>query len=102
MGAFRPVHWMILAVIVVLLFGGYSGFSRVQGADRPFLKGMTRTSAFALSGALLVALALLTLAYGMQWPLGADPASLALGLASSGALLLFAAVISGRQSGNGG
>ncbi len=90
MGAFHPIHWLILAIVVLMLVGGYGAF-RAPNAQSGFFKGMTAASALALSGVLFLALALLVGVYGEQSTLGADPIELTAGLAGAGAALMIAA-----------
>ncbi len=99
MGHFAPVHWVVIAVVVLLLLEARQGRGAVKFDLRRFLHGMTATSALALGGAALLALALLTDVYDIRWSPGADPDLATDGLAGSGALLVLAAVVSALKPG---
>ncbi len=99
MGQFGPVHWVVIAIVVLLLFEARQGRARVKFDLRRFLHGMTVTSALALGGAALLALALLTDVYDIRWSHGATPNLATDGLAGSGALLVLAAVVSALRAG---
>ena len=106
MGSSTPIHWMILALIAVLVFA-ISGQIRAllhrrrKGGDRPagqrrFLDGMTPVTSFALAGAMLLALGLLTDVYTP----GAVGEDLSLALSGSGAVFTLVSLFLDRRSRN--
>ena len=100
MGPLFPLHWLVLGVIVLLLFAAsWRGAARLGHRSR-FFEGMNRTSAFALSGAMMLALSLLFDVYGAPLALGADGEDLSLGLAAAGAVFVVVSMILDRRSRN--
>ena len=98
MGQIGPIPWLILGAVVLLLFGGsWQGVDRIP-RDSRFFSGVIRVSAFALSGALLLALSLLIDVYGTQWAPGADSDGLSLGLSAAGGVFVIVSMILDRRS----
>ena len=107
MGSLAPIHWMILALIAVLLFAisrqvrALLHRRRKGGAGRRrFLDGMTPVTSLALAGAMLLALGLVTDVYGPDWAPGAVGEDLSLALSGSGAVLTLVSFFLDRRSRN--
>lgn len=109
MTSLTPLHWLILALIALLVFAGFeqirSGLlqGRRKRLPRPperrrFLEGMSATTSLALAGAMLLALGLLVDVYGPDWTPGAVGENLSLALSGSGAVLTLLSFYLARRS----
>jgi hypothetical protein len=109
MAAMTPIHWAILALIVVLALVGYGQIrsslvrraGRQAGDRRPrrrFFDGMTTVTSLALGGAMLLALGLLVDVYGPDWAPAPLTEDLSLALSGSGGLVTLLALLLDRRS----
>jgi hypothetical protein len=108
MAAMTPIHWAVLALIVLLALVGYgqirSALARRVGrkADhrprRRFFDGMTPVTSLALGGAMLLALGLLVDVYGPDWAPGPLTEDLSLALSGSGGLVTLLALLLDRRA----
>jgi hypothetical protein len=104
----KPIHLMILSLLLLLLLGGYgqirAGLKRdrrpLRGLSlRTFFAGMNPTTSLALAGAMLLALSLLVDVYGGDGTGGLSDA-LSLGLAGSGGALVLLSFFADHRSRN--
>jgi hypothetical protein len=106
MGAVRPIQWMVLALVVLLLLGGYRqihaglNHTRRKLEQQPFFRGMNPPTSLALAGAMLLALSLLVDVYAADATPGGEGDDLSLGLAGSGAVLVLLSFFLDRRSRN--
>jgi hypothetical protein len=104
MGSTGPIQIVILSVIALLLLGGYGQIvarRRARAGVKPgggFFRGMNATTCLALTGAMLLALALLIDVYGSDWTPAGLGDDLSLGLAGSGGILTLLSLFLDRRS----
>ena len=92
---------MLLALLAVLLLGGYERIRSGQKAPRrPFFEDLDRTTSLALAGAMLLALALLVDVYGADWTTRAIGDDLRLAFAGSGGVLVLISLVLDYRSRN--
>ena len=105
MGSLSPIHLLLMAVVAVLLVGGHRQILKALGASirpraapRRFFDGMNPVTVLALTGALLLALALLIDVYSPDGAPGAASEDVSLGFAGSGAVLVLVSIFLDRRS----
>lgn len=109
MAAMTPIHWAILALVVLLVLFGYGQiraalarwFGREADGRKPprrFFDGMTQVTSLALGGAMLLALGLLVDVYGPDWAPSPLTEDLSLVLSGSGGLVTLLALLLDRRS----
>lgn len=93
------LHWLILALVALLLLAGYGRFhARLKIEPRRFFDGMNAATTAALAGAMLLAVSLLIDVYGPDWASPAMSDDLSLALAGSGGLLVLLSLVLDRRS----